>query len=147
MFDAIAFFTGLVLGMIILLIIVWVSYSSRVVFFSNCSRSQPYCVDKDYLNDPGMAIAKGYSTKELFHVSPDNHLYYRRPRVANCHHHLDQQVQITHPQYCEVSGREYRVLTPGGDSYIADNGEVVFLGKNCGYGTPLTKWDASSTSW
>lgn len=130
------FLAGIVLGMLLMFLLAWASYSTRTIVFTNCPREKPYCMDDDYINDPREATDKGYSNT-LF-VANDK-LYFERPKRGNCVHHLDRPMHIRHPQYCLVNNEEYRHME--GDSYIHANGTVVYLGENCGNGLPLPKWD------
>lgn len=136
MFPWLVFLAAFFLGMFLMFLIVCLTYSSRIIVFSNCPRETPYCMDNDYVNDPQEATDKGYQDT-LFVVN--DQLYFERPRRNRCVPHLDRPTHIRHPRYCLVEGEEYRHM--GGDTYMKHDGSITYLGENCGStGKPLPKW-------
>lgn len=141
MFDVLSLIAGIFLGFIVLLLIGWMTYSTRTFFFVNCAREKPYCVDNDYINDPGEAVRKGYNPEHFLHITNDNELFYRRIKRNNCVQHTDQMMYIDYPQFCSVQGQTVKYV---GDSiYQRNDGTRLSLGHNCGYGTPLKMWESS----
>jgi hypothetical protein len=141
MFDILSMLAGIFFGFIILLLIMWIVYTSRTFIFVNCARERPYCVDNDYINDPGEAVRKGYNPEQFLHITSDNELYYRRIKRTQCVQHTDQMVHIEYPQFCEVGGEIVRHVD--GNIYRRNNGTQLTLGRNCGYGVPLKHWESS----
>lgn len=104
MWDGASFALGLVVGMIILLLITWLTYSSRTFVFSYCPRTLPTCKRNQYINDPAEAAAHGEDMGELLTVR-NGVLYFKRPTNTNDCIPLarNEVVAISHPQYCEFT--------------------------------------------
>jgi hypothetical protein len=118
-----SFSIGILVGIVITVIIVWILYATRVLFFSNCPSAQRQCVASDYFNDPAVALSNGFNVNEILFLEdvippppPGSNLstvrmVYKRPvRTSNCTPGTDQIVPITQPQFCQFqneSGGKY----------------------------------------
>lgn len=105
-FEFISFIIGLLLGMMILLVIVWIAYFTRSFIFTYCATQSRPCGGGDYYNDPGDALAN-YPTLNasqiLFLNAQDMLLYNRVPKNTDCVPEGNQVVHILYPQYCSFS--------------------------------------------
>lgn len=156
--DTASFFIGLLLGMIIMLIFIWIAYNTRSFIFTYCATGTIGCAGNDYYNDPGLALGNNPQLKasDILFVRNDELFYTRVPRVTTCTPENNQTVQITQPQYCAFSGTPgtdivYRQIAPGSNIYnpYGTPGSTVTATSNCDpaegqaftQGIPLVKWD------
>lgn len=155
--DTASFFIGLLLGMIIMLIMIWIFYNTRSFIFTYCASATRGCAGDDYYNNPGVALAHNpqLSASDILFLRNDELYYTRVPRVNNCTPEINQTIQIPQPQYCSFSGTggtdvTYRQKDPGGDVYepYGSVGPIVKTTANCeptgatfNEGIPLVKWD------
>lgn len=155
-FDTASFFIGLLLGMIIMLILVWIAYYSRTFIFTYCPSQARPCGGADYYNNPGEALGNDLNLQPsdiLFNV--DNRLLYTRvTRTNTCVPESNQTVRMPFPQYCLFSGQngsvEYRDTAFNSNIYNPTSGigPTIITTENCvpssGYfttGSPVVKWD------
>lgn len=157
-FNFPSFIIGLLLGMILLLLLVWISYFTRTGAFINCPAQARACAGEDYYNDPGEAMAKtGMTAGQILFVA-DGRMYYKRvPKTGGCIPEGNQTVRIAYPQYCQFSGPGIAGVT-GVDRYFNANlyDTIPFIGltgpvttdQNCDpksgqvvtQGTPILYW-------
>lgn len=164
MWSTESFVVGLMLGLIIMFLIMWLTYNSRTFIFSLCPVSRPTCTFDQYINDPGVALATGAKIEDILHIDSNEKMYYRRERAApDCiPKGVDQVIEIVHPQFCnfqypdgtKVEGQLYdpvglyQIATEEGPksvealefckvTYAGDSGVVE------GKGTPVLKWTKS----
>ena len=164
MWSTESFIVGLMVGLIIMFLIMWLTYNSRTFIFSLCPVSRPTCTLSQYVNDPGVALATGAKIEDILFINDNERMYYRRERaVPDCiPKGVDQVVEITHPQFCQfyfpdgtpVEGQLYdpvglyQIPTEDGPasvealqfckvSYSGSSGVVE------GRGRPLLKWTKS----
>lgn len=103
--NIVSFIVGLLIGMIITILIVWILYATRAPPFSYCSDGTR-CTGADYYNDPGDALAANPSltASDILIISNEEVMYYDRVlKKADCIPEQDQVVEITYPQYCSFS--------------------------------------------
>ena len=161
--DFISFMIGMLLGMIIMLLLVWLAYSTRSVMFTYCAKSAPPCGGGSYYNDPGDALANNPQIKvsEILFLNDNNQMFYRRvPKSVNCVPEANQIVHMKYPQYCAFSGTgisgEWKetafnsniyVPVNGTEGQITTNGNCEPKGQESGAsGVPLLKWDENPVS-
>lgn len=161
-FEPVSFFIGLIIGMIILLLIVWICYASNSFLFTYCSSNAPLCKGADYYNDPGEAIANGANINDILFLNDELKMFYKRvPAISSCVPGPGQTVEILYPQYCsfqingdsiqgraptlnnpvydvKVNGVEETVDTKNIGSCTPNDGEIATSG------IPLLKWDSSN---
>lgn len=160
-FDFTSFIIGVLIGMIILLLLVWIAYYTRIFLFTNCATSTPACAGADYYNDPGDALANGANINDILFLNDENEMLYKRiPRVRNCVPESNQIVQIQFPQYCSfttadnttevgkslqfnspiyiISGVPNPVVTTGNCEPAPGTGAVS--------GVPILRWDPNPIS-
>lgn len=161
-FSISSLFIGLFLGMLIMLILVWFAYFGRVFLFSTCPIQIPYCVQNDYINNPGSAITQGYQADDILFINASvtpNTLLYKRPKSNNnCSPQSNQSVVIKYPQYCqmtnnvgatsiwkqtEIDSNIYRLANAPSDSITTDGNCVPVEDNpvNLVSGVPLPRWD------
>ncbi len=161
-FNTPSFVIGLLLGLLIMLIIVWILYISRVFMFAYCPVQARACGSADYYNDPGEALNEDPNAdiSQMLFLNDDKQMFYKRvPRTTDCVTESNQIVHIQYPQYCEFSNGKgssstwketaynsniYRQTSnPNGQS-ITTNGDCIPTnGSPYRTGTPLLKWDAN----
>jgi len=100
MWDWISFLIGVIIGIIVIVILVWIAYQTRILIFSNCPTETRQCVSSDYFNDPGDALANGANLNEILFIVDNEMMYRRFKKVGTCVPGSDQVVVITNPQYC-----------------------------------------------
>ncbi len=161
MWDGVSFIVGILLGMVIMLIVVWISWSTRTFIFTVCPRSSsPICRGLDYVNLPGVALSAGVPLEQILFLEKD-WLYYKRvPKIPNCvPMPATQTVKVRYPQYCsftDENGNEFegKQVQPGAPVYQGQIGDVkvdIMTKINCvpersspisiKSGRPLLKWD------
>lgn len=160
--DSPSFIVGLIIGIIITMIIMWIMYASRIFIFALCPARRAICTRDDYITDPGDAIAHGEDPSDILYVNSNNELYYRRVRSTRGCVPLARNtlVKISYPQYCEFetstgSTYEGRSIVTGTYVYTDENGNPQYItaGESCSptipndkdivTGTPLPKWDST----
>lgn len=164
MWSTESFIVGLMLGIIIMFLIMWLTYNSRTFIFSYCPTSKPICTFDQYINDPGVALATGAKIEDILHINSDEKMYYRRERASpNCiPKGVDQVIEIAHPQFCHFyfpdgTPVEGQLYDPVGLYQVVVDGELksVEALSHCkvnyagdsgvaeGKGRPLLKWTKS----
>src|SRR3990172_7730012 len=99
-----SFFIGGLTFTVILLIIVWLTYSTRTFVFSACPTDIPICRGANYYNDPGEAIANGSNVNDILFIDSNNEMFYKRVRrTNNCIPGFNQTIPIMFPQYCSFT--------------------------------------------
>ncbi len=162
-FDFASFSIGLILGMIMMLILVWIAYYSRSVMFAYCPTSARICGGADYYNNPGDALAHGADINDILFLNQEKELLYKRvPKNTTCVPGAGQIVTMIYPQYCAFAGPSgangvYRETSFNSNMYLPTNGtisEPITTSGNCipnpGYtvtkGIPLIRWDTNPIS-
>lgn len=156
-FEFVSFVIGLLLGMIIMLIIVWIAYYTRIFMFTNCPTSSKMCSGPDYFNNPGQALSNGAKLEDILYINDNGQLRYKRmPKQINCVPDFGQDVQIIYPQYCRFTDNNnnaeiYRATAFGSNIYKPASGlagPIVTTDGNCNpvqsfynKGTPLLRVD------
>lgn len=161
--DFVSFMIGLLLGMVMMLLLVWIAYLSRSFLFTYCAKGAPRCAGNDYFNDPGDALANEPQVKvsEILYLNDNNQMFYRRvPRTTNCVTESNQIVHMKYPQYCSFSGTgvtgTWKETAFNSNIYkpVNGQGETVTTTGNCepeeGHevtqGVPLLRWDPNPIS-
>lgn len=120
-FDLPSFFIGFLIGLILMLLLVWISWFTRTGAFVNCPVQVRPCTGEDYYNDPGEAIANAGVTAGQILFIVDGKMYYKRvPKNGTCAPEGNQVVRIAYPQYCKFSGTGIAGVT-GIDRYFNAN--------------------------
>lgn len=146
-YDTITIATvGVLTGIIITIIIVWIAYSTRSSIFYYCPKEIRGCLSKDYARNVDEALDMGYDESKLLKVD-DNILYFIRPITSGGCVPQEPSVRIKYPKYCIVrKDRSESVYQREGntDRYMDDSGDEVILGEDClsyKYETkPLARW-------
>lgn len=111
-FDFISFIIGLLLGMIIMLLFIWIAYFTRTFLFSYCASGAMVCDSTNYYNLPGEALVHNPQLKasDILFISNQNNpngqeeMYYKRvQKNLDCTPESNQTVHIMYPQYCSFS--------------------------------------------
>lgn len=101
MWDSISFIIGILVGLIIMLVVMWLLYSSRSLMFTFCPRNTPVCRSSDYYNDPGDAIAVGADPDDILSKDDQGKVFYHRVlRNSGCRPDHGQTIYIANPQTC-----------------------------------------------
>jgi len=107
MWDGVSFIVGILVGMIIMVIIFWITYYNRVFIFTKCPNNVLPCLYDQYWNDPGNALNQNSSLQAsdiLFINSNQQMLYKRVPKSSACVPVSDSQtVTIVNPQWCQFT--------------------------------------------
>jgi hypothetical protein len=110
-FHFISFIIGLLLGMIMMLIIIWISYYTRTFLFTYCSTQAVKCGLSDYFINPGNALAfagmvglPGLTASDILFVETDKNgdekMYYDVVAKSNSCVSQKHVRYIPYPQYC-----------------------------------------------
>lgn len=147
-----------------MLIITWITYSTRTFIFTVCPSELIRCRNVNYFNNPGNAIADGAQVDDILSLDSDERLMYKRVPKDLCLPESNQDVHILNPQYCSFTlddGTSIEAKSTFFESpfYVATQGsedarlEIVTSG-NCypvsnnqnldiRTGVPLVKWDSA----
>ena len=158
-FDWISFIIGVLVGMIIILVIVWLIYYSRWFMFSYCPTTLATCLKDDYLTIEE-ALAEGHSLQALLKYDPTNNtlLHVRQPRISTCSIGSNQVEKVDLPQYCifNINGKDQiHKYVYSSDNLIRyqniETDEIIFANNHCDgsnaynkmavAGKPMIKWD------
>jgi len=150
-----SFLIGLLIGMAILALLVWLAYSQRWLFFDQCIVSHPHCTNSDYYETPSDALRyTPVKTSDILHVR-NGVLYYKRvPKQHNCTPGSDQSVPIEFPQVCDFTGTDGTdfeatigmINMDFNQATYTSPGHMVLSGPNCVpvtgavSGVPVAKW-------
>jgi hypothetical protein len=158
-FDFASFIIGLILGMIIMLILVWIAYFTRSFLFTYCPTQARPCAGADYYNDPGDALANNpqITVSEILFLNDQDEMFYRRvPKTSDCTPEGNQIVHMVYPQYCSFTGTggstgTWRETAFNSNIYQPDgfSGATIVSAGNCtpspgaplSSGVPLLEWD------
>lgn len=159
-FDFVSFVIGLILGMIIMLLIVWITYFTRSFLFTYCPVGTRFCTSEDYYNDPGDALVRnpGLSTSQILFINGEKEMFYNRvPKGASCIPQNNQAIYIKYPQYCSFSNNQGEFDTAWKQSgynsniYRSDEFPGMYIetegnctpspGSSMEFGIPLLRWD------
>jgi len=102
-FDFISFVIGLLLGMVMMLLLVWIAYMTRVFLFTYCAKQARKCAGTDYYNDPGDALSNNpnLTVNDMLFVNDNDEMFYKRvPATTACVPESNQIVYMKYPQYC-----------------------------------------------
>lgn len=161
-FDFTSFIIGVLLGMLVMLVLVWVAYFTRSFLFTYCATQALPCAGAEYYNDPGDALATNPQLEAndiLFLNSDDLLLYKRVQKTSACTPQSNQTVVMTYPQYCSFSNtgtsgatwREtafnsniYKPYGFAGPTIVTDGNCIPSPGLPVSQGIPLVKWDANA---
>lgn len=156
MFEFISFVIGLLLGMIIMLIFIWIFYYSRLFIFTYCPKQTPIYDPSNYYINPGDAISNGSDINDILFINSQNELFYKQVSKHNNNHLSGLGIHISHPQYCQFFDNTdnsivYKSSSFGSNIYNPVDGStapVVTTNANCSpiseiftHGIPLIKWD------
>lgn len=159
-FDVVSFFIGVLVGVIVTIIFVWISYSTRMFLFTYCPRQARPCGATDYFNDPGNALAynPNISVSDILFLNNNNEMFYKRvPRNTDCVPEYNQIVYIKYPQYCSFStsgslwkqtafnSNIYKPVNGSGDP-ITTEGNCIPINSPITFGVPILKWDPNPIS-
>ena len=136
MWDIFSFLIGLFLGLLLMMVIMWATYSTRTFIFTNCLHGEVQCLAKNYYSDPGQAIQEEGATPENILYISAGKLYYRRVRKDNCRPGDNQEVYIQHPQFCQFTnqnGTTFQAMNTYLDSqyYNSEDGTNVTSSGDC----------------
>lgn len=162
-FNFESFFIGVLLGMIILLLLVWISYATRSFVFTYCPIQARACGGADYYNDPGDALAHNpqITVAEILFLNDQDNMFYRRvPRTTECVPEGNQIVHMRFPQYCSFSNggtggvwkesafnsNIYRPVGFAGPTITTDGNCDPAPGSPFTTGQPLLRWDPNPIS-
>jgi len=163
-FEFISFTIGLLLGMIMLLIFVWIAYFTRTFIFTYCPSQARPCGGADYYNDPGDALANypKLTVDDILFINADDEMYYRRvPKSTDCIPEANNLVYMQYPQYCSFSvtggttgtWREtafnsnlYSPYGFIGPSVVTGGDCIPAPGSPVQSGTPILRWDTNPIS-
>lgn len=156
MFDIWSLLIGLFLGMIIMIILSWISYNNKILIFANLPTQGLTCRSNQYFNNPVEAIKHGANPKNMFSIK-DGELYYTRVPKELCRPGSSQTIPVQ-PQFCEFTtedGYKFEAKNDTYDSpyYFSTSGEKieVYAPKNCKplrstsnvvSGHPKLKWES-----
>lgn len=160
-FDFVSFTIGLLLGMIIMLIFVWIAYYTRTILFTYCPYEPHFCLSGDYYMNPGEALASDSNLKDTdILVVHDGKLYYKRITKNPCTPGKNQTIVVPFPQFClfrDDAGGEvlyknkqynspfylpYHMNESNGNIQITSLGHCDPMpGMAMTSGTPVAKWE------
>lgn len=164
-FEFVSFIIGLLLGMIIMLILVWIAYYTRTFVFTYCPTQARPCGGADYYNDPGDALANNPNLEadDILFLNDKNEMFYNRvQKVTSCVPESNQTVYMKFPQYCSFSNTGgtagvWKETAFNSNMYKADSvtsPHIIVTNGNCDpvpnqivtSGVPIVKWDPNPLS-
>lgn len=129
MLNIISIVLGILIGMLIFLLISWIMYNGRMVFYSGCVETSRICLNEDYYNNP----VNVNLTPNSYWVENGIAYYRRQRRENNCIAGADQVVEVIHPLVCQFSNNNVTkvgVRIADGRRYAVD-GSLVETTVNC----------------
>lgn len=100
--------------MLVVLIVGWICYQSRIFVFAYCPGTLLGCKKGDYFNNPGDALASGVNLTGSLYLAPGpgstQTLYYRRPANNSQCIPENPTVRIDNPRYCsftDITGQKH----------------------------------------
>lgn len=137
MWDMRSFIIGLLIGMIIMLLIIWLLYITRSFVFYTCPRVTTPCEFSNYVKDPSIPLTAGANINDILFISeqptapptlfpivtPNNQpvpitlptMTYKQVKKDLCNPlSTNQAVVIDYPQYCNFTSTDDKV-------YLAKN--------------------------
>lgn len=163
-FDFVSFSIGVLLGLIIMLLLVWIAYFTRSFIFTYCPTQARPCGGADYYNDPGDALAHNplITPSDILFLNQTNDMFYTRVnRRTDCVPESNQVIYMKYPQYCSFSSTggvsgTWKETAFNSNIYNPDGfvGPTVTTDGNCipvpeslvSSGIPLIKWDPNPIS-
>ena len=100
MWDTSSFVVGIFVGLLLMIILLWISYASRIFVFTTTPRDYPECRSSQYFNNPSNAINDGFQVSQILAINSNNQMEYRRVPKSLCVPGDNQTVIINNPQYC-----------------------------------------------
>lgn len=149
------FLIGIFSGMILMIILSWISYNNRILVFANLPVQGVTCRSNQYYNNPVEAIKHGANPKNLFSIK-DGQLYYTRVPKELCRPGSSQTIPVQ-PQFCQFTTEDGNVFEAKNDSYDSpyyfseDKNIEVYSPSNCKpqrsninvvSGRPIIKWES-----
>lgn len=163
-FDFVSFVIGLLLGMIVMLLLVWIAYFTRSFLFTYCPTQARPCGGADYYNDPGDALAHypNLTVGEILFLNDNNEMFYRRvPKSTDCVPEANELVHMKFPQYCSFAttggvSETWKETAFNSNIYTSDimPGARIVTDGNCDpspgqiveTGVPILRWDPNPIS-
>ncbi len=161
-FEFISFILGFLLGMIIFLLFIWISYYTRTFLFTYCPTQSRPCGGADFYSDPGDALINNpqMGADDILFLNDSNEMFYKRvPKNTDCVPEHNQIVYIKYPQYCNFvvengaagiwketafNSNIYRSENPM-DTDIVTEGNCIPISNGMS-GNPVIKWDTNPLS-
>lgn len=162
MFDLVSAIIGLLLGMIIMLLLVWIAYYTRTFVFTYCPITSRPCGSADYYNNPQDALEDkiGLTAGNILWVQDGKLFYNKVVKNTDCTPGKDKLTHILYPQYCEFTTTDGTIVRYKDSHFKAnlyhpevyDTGPIVTTSGNCDpipgifvSGTPLPIWDGTTS--
>ena len=156
-FDLVSLIIGLLLGMIIMLLLVWIAYYTRSTIFAYCPRQTRFCTGIDYYHDPGDALANNPQLKadDILAVQNDIMYYNRVLKNNTCTPQNNKIVPIRYPQFCSFHNQNgngvkykqtffnsniYRPANNSGPSIVTNGNCEPIAGQAYNNGNPIIEW-------
>ena len=139
MWDIRSFIAGILVGMIIILLIMWILYITRSFVFYTCPRQTTPCQSDNYIQNPSIPLASGVNINDilfitdqppasptLFPITPPSSpqqpqpdtlptMTYKQVKKDKCNPlSSDQAIVIEYPQYCNFTSSD-------GNTYLGKN--------------------------
>jgi len=129
--DWLSFITGVVVGLIIMLLITWIVYSVD-------NNNGNVCMGADYYNDPVDAIQHGAKESDIYSIDEEGRLNYKRviKKSGGCIPSTDQTIIIERPSKCvfvddeglELEGKQTHYNS---STYVLEDGTSVLTDGHC----------------
>lgn len=114
MFDFFSMVIGVLVGLIIGFLIMWIFYSTRTLVFAYVPRNSITCRSNQYFNNPANAIREGgMKDSQILYVDDKGHLIYHRVPSDVCRPGPSQDVVLPYSQYCvfaDENGNKYEAV-------------------------------------
>lgn len=138
-FDPVNLVIGILIGLIIAVIVVWITYETRTFAFTHCPRSTRHCGTDDYYQTSKEALDAHpeLTADDLFDYRNGGMFYKRIRKNTSCVPQGIQLKRIEYPPICKFTSTNGGgpIIAPdssfGANSYYIGNGEYISTTGDC----------------
>jgi hypothetical protein len=153
--DGLSIVIGILIGMVIALVLIWIAYASRTFIFTFCATETTTCTSDDFVTDPETAVINGANPGDILFIK-ENRLLYKQVQTNPSCTPQTQFKTVEYPQFCrfQINDEEYEGkqidafsnIYAVGDQYITTTGHCMpEVNSIAVIGTPVAWWEVNNT--